>query len=325
LFTSDICSDRQFKLERLVELKQQRVPFDKKNPKHIMAMGFRKVFKKENLYIDTFFKGKVDNIKNSICVSIGGDMYCYGNLSWLYYTHSVLKKNNNKTILWGCSVDESSFKYNSFTDLKRYDYIFTRESLSYQLFKKYGFNNVKLFPDPAFCLQKQQADIGMDIDLSNTVAINVSPLLNRYKGEVSPEDALLKLVDYILNNTLYNILFIPHVNGNNFAEDDFSYLKDITQKINNSRVFLLDKKYNCSEMKYFVSMCKFLVTARTHLSIAAYSTCVPTVVLGYSIKARGIAKDIFGTEKNYVVPIQNMKNDTELIDAFEWLMQNENQ
>ena len=46
------------------------------------------------------------------------------------------------------------------------------------------------------------------------------------------------------------------------------------------------------------------IGARTHATIAAYSSCVPTLVVGYSIKARGIAKDLFGTDEGYVLPVQ---------------------
>lgn len=42
---------------------------------------------------------------------------------------------------------------------------------------------------------------------------------------------------------------------------------------------------------------RFFIGARTHATIAAYSNFVPTMVLGYSIKSKGIAKDIFGTER----------------------------
>ena len=61
---------------------------------------------------------------------------------------------------------------------------------------------------------------------------------------------------------------------------------------------------NCMEIKGIISKCRFFIGARTHSTIAAYSTCVPTLAVGYSIKARGIARDIFGTEDNYVVPVQ---------------------
>ena len=63
--------------------------------------------------------------------------------------------------------------------------------------------------------------------------------------------------------------------------------------------------------------------ARTHASIAAYSTGVPTLVVGYSVKARGIAKDIFGTDEGYVIPVQSLKEEDSLVKAYENLVANE--
>ena len=63
--------------------------------------------------------------------------------------------------------------------------------------------------------------------------------------------------------------------------------------------------------------------ARTHASIAAYSTGVPTLVVGYSVKARGIAKDIFGTDEGYVFPVQNLSHEDALIEAYENIVKNE--
>lgn len=76
---------------------------------------------------------------------------------------------------------------------------------------------------------------------------------------------------------------------------------------------------SCLVIKGFISKCKLFIGARTHATIAAYSTLVPTVVLGYSVKARGIAKDLFGTEEKYVLPVQKIQSGQELIEAFEWL------
>lgn len=66
-----------------------------------------------------------------------------------------------------------------------------------------------------------------------------------------------------------------------------------------------------------------MIAARTHASIAAYSQAVPTLVVGYSVKALGIATDLFGTSDNYVIPVQNLKRTDDLRNAFDWLIQNE--
>ena len=41
--------------------------------------------------------------------------------------------------------------------------------------------------------------------------------------------------------------------------------------------------------------------------------------MGYSVKAKGIAKDLFGTYENYVLPVQQLQKKEDLIGAFEWL------
>lgn len=74
--------------------------------------------------------------------------------------------------------------------------------------------------------------------------------------------------------------------------------------------------HNCMELKGIISRCRFFIGARTHATIAAYSTGVPTLVVGYSVKARGIARDLFGTEEGYVLPVQQLKESDELTRAF---------
>ena len=56
-----------------------------------------------------------------------------------------------------------------------------------------------------------------------------------------------------------------------------------------------------------------------------YSSCVPTLVVGYSVKARGIARDLFGTEEGYVLPVQEMTNPDQLTKAFCCLYQQREQ
>ena len=76
-------------------------------------------------------------------------------------------------------------------------------------------------------------------------------------------------------------------------------------------------------MKYIISKCDLFIGARTHSTIAAYSTRIPTLVLGYSVKSRGIAKDIFGTYENYVLPVSDLDSDQYLVDGFKWLYNNQ--
>ncbi len=80
---------------------------------------------------------------------------------------------------------------------------------------------------------------------------------------------------------------------------------------------------NAEQLKGYIARCRFMVAARTHASIAAYSSQVPTLVVGYSVKAHGIATDLFGTSENYVLPVQSLENDEYLANSFLYLKENE--
>jgi len=67
---------------------------------------------------------------------------------------------------------------------------------------------------------------------------------------------------------------------------------------------------------------RFFIGARTHATIAAYSTLVPTMVLGYSVKSKGIAKDIFGEEK-LVLNLSEISDSSKLIAKFEEMQSEE--
>ena len=82
------------------------------------------------------------------------------------------------------------------------------------------------------------------------------------------------------------------------------------------QVLTVDPAYNAGQLKYVISKCRMLVAARTHASIAAYSSGVPALVLGYSVKARGIARDLFGSEDGLVVPAGELQSAEKLIEAF---------
>ena len=63
------------------------------------------------------------------------------------------------------------------------------------------------------------------------------------------------------------------------------------------------------------------IGARTHAVISAYSMCVPTIALGYSIKSRGIAKDL-GLDDVLVVNCKQF-SEGDLLRSFLHLATNE--
>ena len=78
------------------------------------------------------------------------------------------------------------------------------------------------------------------------------------------------------------------------------------------------------ELKEFIGKCRFMIAARTHASIAAYSMAIPSIVIGYSVKSIGKAQDLFGTDENFVLSIKSIEKEDSLLRRFQWLVENEN-
>lgn len=255
--------------------------------------------------------------------SIGGDNYCYRGMDLeMMVMHQLIKKAGLKTILMGCSVEPESLSDEVLDDLKQYDKIYCRESLTYDSLNRYGFTNLKLLPDTAFILDKKDIDLPLEFIKGNLVGINVSPLV--LKKNKDPEIVFknfVTLINYILKDTDMNVVLIPHVIWNH--NDDRGPLRKLFDYFKETNRIVLIEDHNAEELKGIISRCRFLVAARTHASIAAYSSRIPTLVLGYSIKSHGIAKDLFGTDCNFVLPVERLTNEDELKNSFIWIIEHE--
>lgn len=255
-----------------------------------------------------------------IYLSIGGDNYCYPGYEELSNLNRLIKKQGGKTVLWGCSVEPDIINQQTQEDFKSYDLIIARESISYEALKQVN-NNTKLFPDPAFVLEIQETKLPLDFKEGATIGINLSPLImknERFSGITLRNYE--ELIEYILKKTDYHIALISHVVWAH--DDDREAIGELLKQYGeDSRVSCI-MEGNAPQLKWVISNCKMFIGARTHSTIAAYSTCIPTLVIGYSVKARGIAKDLFGTDKNYVIPVQSLKNEDDMVKSFIWLESN---
>ncbi|MBO5249850.1 MAG: polysaccharide pyruvyl transferase family protein [Muribaculaceae bacterium] len=259
-----------------------------------------------------------------IAFSIGGDNYCYGAPALLYYINRQLSQQGTKLILWGCSIEPDAIDSNMLDDLRLYSHIIARESITFSALKNHGLKNISILPDPAFVLDKCDLPLPDGFIPGNTIGINVSPMIIGYeKNDGATMTNYVNLIKHIISTTDMTVALIPHVVWSH--NDDRRPLSELYDLFKDSgRVIMIDD-HNAEELKGYIARCRFFIAARTHASIAAYSSCVPTLVVGYSVKARGIAHDLFGTYDNYVIPVQSLVNDNHLTNAFEWMLQNEQQ
>ncbi|WP_413307827.1 polysaccharide pyruvyl transferase family protein [Bacillus sp. 1P10SD] len=279
-----------------------------------------KFFKDESYAYSKIHRNIIKYVKNmDICLSIGGDNYCYGEQPGFYEVDRRIKKQGKKLVLWGCSIGEEDLSEQKLADLKLFDLILARETLTYELLKSKGLKNMKLVADPAFTMEREELELPEGWQEGNTTGLNFSPLV--WKRNMKSQAAVRELIHHILNSTDMTIALTPHVidEGNN----DYEVLNKYYEEFKHTgRVLILPNDLNAPQYKGYIGRMRFFIGARTHATIAAYSSYVPTMVLGYSVKSRGIAKDIFGDEK-LVLGINEISDKSKLMENFNRMIQEE--
>lgn len=256
-----------------------------------------------------------------ICLSIGGDTYCYGDNHGIQVLTHELKKSGKKVVLWGASIGEKDLTEQKLESLKDFDAVFAREPITYSLLKEKNANgNIYLFSDPAFCMERENIEPIDGFTRGNTLGLNISPLIAA--GNQKTYEIVEDFLSYVFANTTLKVLLIPHVVEKN--NNDYDFMKPIYETFSDTeRIAVLPPNLNAMQYKGYIANTRFFIGARTHATIAAYSSGVPTIALGYSVKARGIAKDIFGEEK-YVLNFSDIESSEPLRDEFLKLIENEN-
>jgi polysaccharide pyruvyl transferase WcaK-like protein len=320
VMTNDRAEDLKYVPEDICHFVEEK-HMDRNVINHTLYYVYRMITKDKESFLRYRFK---DMYKNppKVGVSIGGDTYCYDYMvEEIMLTNSMLHKLGTKTILLGCSVEPELVKRSDVAaDMKLYDKILARESITYNALLDAGVSKerLELAPDPAFTLDTQYLPLPDGWKEGKMIGLNLSPLIGMYAED---KDIALKcyegLIQHIIDTTDNNIALIPHVVWD--RSNDFIPLTSLYEKFKDTGRVILLQDHNATQLKGFIARCRLFIGARTHATIAAYSSCVPTLVIGYSVKARGIARDLFGTEDKYVLPVQDLKTTKQLIEGYEWL------
>lgn len=316
--------DKKYGIDQFCDIHQmyEMESVNRLNPKWIKAYAELKV--KHNPYAldDLMMLNAVNAKPGDIAISIGGDNYCYNDISGLIRSNNIWRRNGIKTVLWGCSIEPELLDNPIIADdIKGFDLITARESISYEAIKKVNKNTI-LVADSAFDLRTVKKELPVVFENCDIVGLNLSPLAEgceRIKGITMQN--FFSLIEYILTRTEMCILLIPHVVWNH--DDDNTINRLLFKKYRQTNRVRMINDGNCEELKGYISRCRFFVGARTHATIAAYSSFIPTLVIGYSVKSKGIAKDLFGEYNHFVTSVQNLENKDDLIKAFRWLYNHE--
>lgn len=323
IYSANVEEDRRYGLDAAAEL-DAATQQSKKNLDFLKAY-LRLKLKKDSLEMDGLqYVPGIDRArgKTDVALSVGGDNYCYAGTQIYGWLNKAYHKAGIKTVLWGCSVEPELVLQKSMAeDLSRYDLVVARESITYEAIRQVQ-ERVILFPDPAFFMAPASCKLSHAMECGNVIGINVSPhILKCETNKGQAYENYKTLISYILDETDNAVALIPHVVWD--SNDDRKVLRQLYDDFDQNERIILVEDHSAPELKYIISRCKMFVGARTHATIAAYSSCVPTLVVGYSVKARGIAKDLFGTDEHYVLPVQSLQHADDLTNAFCWLLERE--
>ena len=268
--------------------------------------------------------------KTDVVLVTGADNYDYGgtNRHMSSVNDIIFSNTRARTILYDMSLNENNMSKDIFDDIDRFSVITVRESITEEVLRQW-FPEEKIFcfPDPAFILPSEKCNLPYGFTEGNTIGINISNLIMG-KRVGAPQEIVLdnykEVIDYILKNTEYEVMIIQHVLNNGYDLDAAKLLYQ--DYLKERRVSILQSELlSAPQLKYIISKLFMLVTARTHASIAGYSTNVPTVVVGYSVKSDGIAKDIFGNSQNYVCQVRELDKKGDLLEKFIYTLEHHEQ
>ena len=260
--------------------------------------------------IDKSSKKLID--QSDALIMTGGDVISldYGVASLYFWANFVDRTIDlgKPAILWAASVgpftSKPAVEREMVKHLKRYAAITVRESATYEYLQGLGVSGVTQVADPAFTMSPEAFDVA-DLTFGNNaniLGLNLSPLVRGYrKDETSRSQLDRDVVDFIkdvLSKTDISVLLVPHVDplDGSSVNSDSSYMQGLMAQLphHSGRVKLAPRNLNAAQLKYLISHCRFFIGARTHATIGAFSTGVPTISIAYSVKAKGINKDLFG-------------------------------
>lgn len=296
------------------------ISYSKRSPLRLIIGGIgrfnRRISNKIRLYNLIKDAKRVDAV-----IIIGGDNYdaSYKSLIFMQELSMFVDEiGREKIVMYNCSLSETDLTDDVIRDLGNYKYLTVRDSISYDNVRsRMPDNKVSFYPDVAFSLQAEKVNLPQGWEDGNMIGVNLSTLITNGKYGIS-EDQVLKayyrMLDYIIHETTLKICFIPHVKNN----ADLLILRKLYDYITDKhRALIIDhENFDAAQIKYIISKCRLFVGARTHATIAAYSSEVPTLVIGYSVKSVGIARDIFCSEKDLVIPVGELKEEFKLQDIF---------
>lgn len=250
----------------------------------------------------------------SLALQVGGDNFSldYAPPLPFFQLDNYFQAKQVPVVLWGASVGPFEaaplFAKRTLEHLQRLNLILLREGASYEYLRARNISRIGRMSDPAFAMEAvEPRPEKLNCRLpEEPLGLNFSPLMARYAVGGNAQrwvDLCAAMVGRVCRDIDRPVLFVPHVT--NPGNNDHTLLQTIRSRMSHdlqSRVLCLGDGLSAAETKWVIARCAVFAGARTHATIAAMSSYVPTLSLGYSIKARGLNQEVFGTQEYCMQP-----------------------
>ncbi|MGB4680382.1 polysaccharide pyruvyl transferase family protein, partial [Methanothrix sp.] len=307
-------SEEQYKMQRMQETDgaimhlTSRLPTKKKIIKNLWRPDtwgsiYRYLIKKDAFYTGAY-KDMIPYLDEAeVVLSVGGDNYSldYGVPTLFTTLDDFVLEHNRPIVLWGASVGP----FSSMPNYERYmgDHlhkvtgIFARESATVEYLNSIGVHeNVYPVADPAFLMDAVQPDEKLYID-EGAIGLNLSPMMAKFVtgGDMEQWTKIAAaIIAEVVRRTERKVYLISHVTNPN--SNDYTFMQRTVSLMagEKDKITLIPPIYNAEQTKWIIGQMAVFAGARTHSTIAALSSGVPTLSFAYSIKATGINRDLFG-------------------------------
>lgn len=254
-----------------------------------------------------------------VTLSIGGDNYALSTeLSALpFFTQQLVNwgerrvTRGNLHVLWGASIgpfDSSPTAYAAMQEhLPRLSLLTVREQDSLDYVRTMGCQSNAVFAaDPAFMMPPGDLVVRSAGEPIIGVSLSELSLRHVWNGDrTRTEASCIVFVDFLqrLVREGCQVRLIPHVESHCPGNNDYVFLSEIARRANNKGISVVGPQLGAPRTKAIIAGCDVVVAARMHCAVAAISSEVPTILLGYSVKARGMGRYVYGNS-DMVIPIE---------------------
>ncbi len=267
--------------------------------------------------------------KADAVVASGGDVFCseYGHRSLLSHLEPlrIARKAGVPVFIHAQSIGPFKNKEdtNAFLSVARgVTHITVRERMTYDYVTEQlqlPKDRVSFTADPAFLLSKTQArwrehfGFGMDRPV---IALSTSQAICNWMGsDYQTHFQIWTAVIHWLRRELdAGLILIPHVQELSSKNDDRILATDLARHFQFDRnIQIAGGDFSASDFKGIISQCDMVIAERMHAAIAGLSSGIPTVVIGYSVKAEGILNDLLDADtvkKSVLIPIKEFLDET---------------